>query len=94
MNLEDFIKEQKDKIVNFNPSNLDHLRNMVTLGIDSFKLKSFEEVEDMNGENSNFLYVHSMAEENLLTKIIQLSFDYESELTIEDVYHGQIIRQY
>ncbi|MBM7663091.1 hypothetical protein JOC85_003917 [Bacillus mesophilus] len=94
MNLEDFIKEYKGSIKNFNPSNIEHLRSMITSGVDSFNLKSFEEVEDIEGEDRSFLYVHSMAEENLLTKMIQLSFDHNSELTIEDVYQGRIIRQY
>jgi hypothetical protein len=94
MNLDGFIREQKGKLENFNPSSLAHLRNMVTLGIDSFKLKSYEEVEKINHEETRFLYVNSMAEENLLTKMIQLSFEHESELTIEDVYKGRIIRKY
>ncbi|WP_456275345.1 DUF6407 family protein [Bacillus sp. AK128] len=94
MNFEEFISQYSKKFKNIDPSNLDLIKELVNLAIDSFKLKSFVEVEVVNNQENSFLYVHSMAEENSLSKIVQLAIGDGSDLSIEEVFRGQIIRQY
>ncbi|WP_139365128.1 DUF6407 family protein [Litchfieldia alkalitelluris] len=91
-NLFDFLKETIGEIEDFNENNLESLREIVRKTIKFYQMKSFEETEETDKGKISFLHIHSMAEENLLTKIVEIALN--SEKDIEFAYQGNIIRKY
>lgn len=61
--------------------------------IDFYHLKSYEEVETHLG-SVRFLHVHSIIEENMLSKMIVVIRNGKTDLDIEDVYAGHVVREY
>ncbi|RXJ00351.1 hypothetical protein DS745_12530 [Anaerobacillus alkaliphilus] len=88
MNLSEFVQVATKNIVQFNPHNMDHLKELTRLAIDQFQLKSIVKKE----EGSEYLYLASMAEENILAKILELASG--KEISLEAIYNSQIIRKH
>ncbi|MFD1738024.1 DUF6407 family protein [Bacillus salitolerans] len=93
-NFKDFVKKTTEEMDYFDHNDLDCFKELVTEAIGFYKLKSYEETEDTKAGNMKYLYVHSMAEENLLSKIIELAITSNKSFGVEDVYEGRIIREY
>ncbi len=88
MSLSEFAKEATTNIAQFHPRNTEHLKELIRLAIEQFQMKSVEKVE----QGSTYLYLTSMAEENILSKILELATG--EEMNLEDIYNSQIIRRH
>lgn len=88
MNLSEFVEQATQNIAEFNPHNREHLKELTRLAIKQFQLKSNEKTE----QGSEYLYLTSMSEENILFKILELATG--EEISVEDVYNSQIIRRH
>ena len=93
-NLQDFVRTTVDRMDNFDEKNLECIKEVVVEAIDFYKLKSFEEVEESQLGKIKFLHIHSIVEENLLSKIAEISMGLDQGYYIEDVYEGRVIREY
>ena len=93
-NLQDFVKNTVGGMDNFDEKNLECIKEVVTEAIDFYKLKSYEEVEESQLGKIRFLHIHSIMEENLLSKIAEISMGINKGYYIEDVYEGRVIREY
>lgn len=93
-NLQDFVKNTVDGMDNFDEKNLECIKEIVTEAIDFYKLKSYEEVEESQLGKIRFLHIHSIMEENLLSKIAEIAMGIDNGYYIEDVYEGHVIREY
>lgn len=93
-NLKDFVKMTVAGMDNFNEKNLECIKEVVTEAIDFYKLKSYEEVEESRLGKIKFLHINSIMEENLLSKIAEISMGIDQGYYIEDVYEGRVIREY
>jgi hypothetical protein len=94
LNLIDFVIETIREINNFDCENKDCLKKIIRKAIDVYNLKSYEEIEENHLGVIRFLHIHSIIEENLLSKIVEASINCETELNIEGVYEGHVIRNY
>lgn len=92
--LKDFVQNTVKAIDHFDKNNMDCIKNVVREAINFYKLNSYEEVEETNEGTRRFLYIHSMMEENLLSKVVELSVGIDRELFLEEVYQSFVIRQY
>ncbi|UHA58627.1 DUF6407 family protein [Metabacillus litoralis] len=93
-NLTDFVIETIKEISNFNYENVECIKRVIRKAIDVYHLKSYEEVEETQTGVIRFLHIHSMLEENILSKIVEVSRNSETTLDIEGVYEGHVIRDY
>lgn len=93
-NLVDFVKKAIGDISKFDSTNSECITKVVRRAIDFYRLKSFEEVEENNLGTIRFLHIHSIVEENLLSKIVEISTNNERDITIESLYDGRVIRGY
>ncbi|MFC4320437.1 DUF6407 family protein [Litchfieldia salsa] len=93
-NLIDFVNEEKSKINSFDSGNLECIKRIIRKAIDTYHLKSYEEVEETDIGSIRFLYIHSIVEENLLSKIVEELRNSQEDLNIEGVYEGYVIRTY
>ena len=88
--LEEFVNGKLTEKEEVESHHIKFIQDVIRSAIDFYNLHSYEEVEGADC----FLYIYSMAEENLLGKIIELCHDGKEELSLEEVYKGQIIRKY
>jgi hypothetical protein len=88
------VNETISQLENFDYDNLECIKKVVRKTIDFYKLKSHEEVEKTDLGIIRVLHLHSIAEENLLSKIVEFSLNGDSDLSIEGVYKGHIIRNF
>lgn len=93
-NLNDFVKTTVGGMDNFNKKNLECIKEVITEAIDFYKLKSYEEIEESQSGKIKFLHIHSIMEENLLSKIAEIAMGLNEGFNIEDVYEGFVIREY
>jgi hypothetical protein len=93
-NLIDFVIETIEEISKFDYDNLECIKRVIRKAIDVYNLKSYEEVEVTQTGVIRFLHIHSMMEENILSKIVEVSRNSETALDIEGVYEGHVIRDY
>lgn len=93
-NLTDFVYATIKEINNFNDEDLECIKKVIRKAINAYHLKSYEEIEETQYGMIRFLHIHSMMEENLLSKIVEVATNREIELDIESVYKGHIIREY
>ncbi|WP_246939525.1 DUF6407 family protein [Bacillus pinisoli] len=94
MSLHDFIQQQIEMIQGFDSSNNQNIQEVVRKTIKHYQLKSFEELEESSNGTLIYLYIHSMAEENILNRVVTLSTNMNSDMSVEAVYEGKVIRQY
>ena len=78
----------------FDAANMSCVKEVIKLAITYYELKSEERVELVEGRNIEVLYLHSMMEENILTKVVELTTGKKDEITIEAVYNGSIVRKH
>ncbi|MCA1031152.1 DUF6407 family protein [Bacillus timonensis] len=93
-NLTDFVKNTIAGINNYEKDNLECNRELVRKAIEFYKMQSYEEVETTEQGTTKLLHVRSMAEENLLSKIVDIALERENECGIEEVYESRVIREY
>ena len=92
--LKDFVQNTVKAIDHFDKNNMDCIKNIVREAINFYKLNSYKEVEETNEGTRRFLYIHSMMEENLLSKVVELSVGIDRDIFLEEVYQSFVIRQY
>lgn len=93
-NLIDFVNQAKGEINNFDSRNFECNKMIIRKAIDFYNLQSYEEVEETDLGSIRFLHIHSIVEENLLSKIVDELRSGQKDLDIEGVYEGYIIRDY
>jgi hypothetical protein len=93
-NLQDFVQHTIDRMEHFDQQNVDCIKKLVKEAIYFYKLNSYQEVEETKEGTTEFLYIHSMMEENLLSKVVELSMGMDKGLDIEEIYKGCVIREY
>ncbi|ART75094.1 hypothetical protein B4U37_03110 [Sutcliffiella horikoshii] len=92
--LNDFVQKTVEAMDHFDKNNMDCVKDVVRDAINFYKLNSYEEVEETNEGTTRSLYIHSMVEENLLSKVVELSVGTDRDLYLEEVYQSFVIRQY
>ena len=70
---------------------LNQIQDLVQSAIDYYDLKSFIQLNI--AEEKKVLHIVSMAEENILTKIVQIAIGNE-DITVEFVFEGYVIRRH
>lgn len=93
-NLTDFVTKTIEDMSLFDCENMESLKKVMRKAIDCYHLKSYEEVEKTDLESVRFLYIHSIMEENMLSKMIVVLRNGKTDLDIEGVYEGHVIREY
>ncbi|QIW78548.1 DUF6407 family protein [Bacillus tequilensis] len=93
-NLTDFVTKTIEEMSPFDRENMECLKKVMRKAIDYYHLKSYEEVEKTDLESVRFLHIHSMMEENMLSKMIVVLRNGKTDLDIEGVYEGHVIREY
>ncbi|MDR4432810.1 DUF6407 family protein [Bacillus tequilensis] len=93
-NLTDFVTKTIEEMSPFDRENMECLKKVMRKAIDYYQLKSYEEVEKTDLESVRFLHIHSMMEENMLSKMIVVLRNGKTDLDIEGVYEGHVIREY
>ncbi|MCY8335253.1 DUF6407 family protein, partial [Bacillus spizizenii] len=66
------------------------MKKVIRKAIDFYHLKTYEEVEETHVGSVRFLHVHSIMEENMLSKIVVVIRNGETDLDIEGVYEGHV----
>ena len=94
MNLHAFVIDTIRTMETFDGENGEDVKKVIRHALEFYKLHSFEEIENMELGAIQFLHVHSMVEENLLSKIVEIALNGEADLDIEGLYKGHIIRNY
>ncbi|MCY7781770.1 MULTISPECIES: DUF6407 family protein [unclassified Bacillus (in: firmicutes)] len=93
-NLTDFVTKTIEEMSSFDRDNMECIKKVIRKAIDSYHLKSYEEVEETHLGSVRFLHIHSMMEENMLSKMIVVSRNGNTDLDIEGVYAGHVVREY
>ncbi|MEI1419912.1 DUF6407 family protein [Bacillus cabrialesii] len=93
-NLIDFVTKTIEEMSAFDRENMECLKKVTRKAIDFYHLKSYEEVEETHLGSVRFLHIHSIMEENMLSKMIVVSRNGKTDLDIEDVYAGHVVREY
>lgn len=70
-----------------------NIQEQVKKAINYYKLNSEDIIEQGGDRPVRTLYIASIAEENMLTKFVQILTNNEN-ITIESVYDGSIIRRH
>ncbi|OZM56908.1 hypothetical protein CIB95_09055 [Lottiidibacillus patelloidae] len=94
INFEDFVIKTVNNISNFDNENMDCIKQVVKEAIACYKLKSYEEIEETKSGAVKILHIHSMAEENLLSKVVQSAIKGDNTYNVEAVYEGRVVREY
>lgn len=90
--LNDFVNEAINN--DFKEDDIEAMKDLVRKAVQYFNLKSREEAELTETGFIRVLHLASIIEENLLSKIIELSLKDDSHLSVEEVYEGKVIRYY
>ncbi|NLP52501.1 DUF6407 family protein [Bacillus sp. RO1] len=93
-NLKDFVQNTLKDMGHFDKKNTECMKELVREAIYFYKLNSYEEDEETNEGTMKYLYIHSMMEENLLSKVVGLSMGIDRGFDLEEVYQGCVIREY
>lgn len=93
-NLTDFVTKTIEEMNSFDRENMECIKKLIRKAIDFYHLESYEEVEETHSGNVRFLHVHSMMEENMLSKMIVVTRNGKTDLDIEGVYEGYVVREY
>ncbi|MDG5785973.1 DUF6407 family protein [Evansella sp. AB-P1] len=94
MNLQDFVNETINEIENFDTKNEECIKEVVRKAIVFYKLHSYEEIEETDEGTICLIYLHSIIEENLLSKIVAFAIDSDVHLDVEGLYQGKVIRNF
>ncbi|MCY8981570.1 DUF6407 family protein [Bacillus halotolerans] len=90
----DFVTKTIEKMSSFDRENMECMKKVIRKAIHFYHLKSYEEVEETHLGSVRFLHVHSMMEENMLSKIVAVTRNGTTDLDIEGVYEGHVVREY
>ncbi|PLR89367.1 DUF6407 family protein [Bacillus halotolerans] len=90
----DFVTKTIEEMTLFDRENMECMKKVIRKAIHFYHLKSYEEVEETHLGSVRFLHVHSMMEENMLSKIIAVTRNGTTDLDIEGVYEGFVVREY
>ncbi|UYO32282.1 DUF6407 family protein [Bacillus halotolerans] len=90
----DFVTKTIEEMSSFDRENMECMKKVIRKAIHFYHLKSYEEVEETHLGSVRFLYVHSMMEENMLSKIVAVTRNGTTDLDIEGVYEGHVVREY
>ncbi|ADM36245.1 DUF6407 family protein [Bacillus spizizenii] len=93
-NLTDFVMKAIEEINPFDRESIECMKKVIRKAIDFYHLKTYEEVEETHVGSVRFLHVHSIMEENMLSKIVVVIRNGETDLDIEGVYEGHVVREY
>ncbi|MCY8111722.1 DUF6407 family protein [Bacillus spizizenii] len=93
-NLTDFVMKAIEEINPFDRESIEYMKKVIRKAIDFYHLKTYEEVEETHVGSVRFLHVHSIMEENMLSKIVVVIRNGETDLDIEGVYEGHVVREY
>ncbi len=93
-NLTDFITRTIEEMSPFDRENKECLKTVMRKAIDFYHFTSYEEVEKNHFGSVRFLHIHSMIEENMLSKMIVVLRNGKTDLDIEGVYEGHVIKEY
>ncbi|MDG0767383.1 DUF6407 family protein [Bacillus halotolerans] len=90
----DFVTKTIEEMTLFDRENMECMKKVIRKAIHFYHLKSYEEVEETHLGSVRFLHVHSMMEENMLSKIVAVTRNGTTDLDIEGVYEGFVVREY
>ncbi|OLO25244.1 hypothetical protein BTR23_25115 [Alkalihalophilus pseudofirmus] len=93
-NIDQFVRETISHTKHFDINNINHIKEVVRYALSYYELKSYVEIENIEIGTIEYLYLHSMAEENLLSKVVQQSLNSNKSYSIEDIYQGYVIRRH
>ncbi|WP_216831816.1 DUF6407 family protein [Alkalihalobacterium elongatum] len=93
-NIEQFVNEVTSHINEVNEVDMSNIKEVVRKAISYYELKSYEEREQTKQGTSDYLYIHSMIEENMLSKIVTRTINDGNDHYIEEVYQGCVIRRH
>ncbi|MDP4525734.1 DUF6407 family protein [Bacillus halotolerans] len=93
-NITDFVTKTIEEMTLFDRENRECMKKVIRKAIYFYHLKSYEEVEETHLGSVRFLHVHSMMEENMLSKIVAVTRNGTTDLDIEGVYEGYVVREY
>ncbi|MBV5124051.1 DUF6407 family protein [Bacillus halotolerans] len=93
-NITDFVTKTIEEMTLFDRENMECMKKVIRKAIHFYHLKSYEEVEETHLGSVRFLHVHSMMEENMLSKIVAVTRNGTTDLDIEGVYEGFVVREY
>ncbi|MCR6597083.1 DUF6407 family protein [Bacillus halotolerans] len=93
-NITDFVTKTIEEMTLFDRENRECMKKVIRKAIHFYHLKSYEEVEETHLGSVRFLHVHSMMEENMLSKIVAVTRNGTTDLDIEGVYEGHVVREY
>ncbi|MCY8473844.1 DUF6407 family protein [Bacillus halotolerans] len=93
-NITDFVTKTIEEMTLFDRENMECMKKVIRKAIHFYHLKSYEEVEETHLGSVRFLHVHSMMEENMLSKIVAVTRNGTTDLDIEGVYEGYVVREY
>ncbi|MCY7917429.1 DUF6407 family protein [Bacillus vallismortis] len=93
-NVTDFVTKTIEEMSPFDRENMECMKKIIRKAIDYYHLRSYEEVEETHLGSIRFLHIHSMMEENMLSKMVVVTRNGKTDLVIEDVYEGYVVREY
>ncbi|KUP37936.1 DUF6407 family protein [Bacillus halotolerans] len=94
VSITDFVTKTIEEMSSFDRENMECMKKVIRKAIHFYHLKSYEEVEETQLGSVRFLHVHSMMEENMLSKIVVVTRNGTTDLDIEGVYEGFVVREY
>ncbi|MCC8353554.1 MULTISPECIES: DUF6407 family protein [Bacillus] len=94
VSITDFVTKTIEEMSSFDRENMECMKKVIRKAIHFYHLKSYEEVEETHLGSVRFLHVHSMMEENMLSKIVAVTRNGTTDLDIEGVYEGFVVREY
>ncbi|BDG78458.1 hypothetical protein BSF_01870 [Bacillus subtilis] len=94
VSITDFVTKTIEEMSSFDRENMECMKKVIRKAIHFYYLKSYEEVEETQLGSVRFLHVHSMMEENMLSKIVAVTRNGTTDLDIEGVYEGFVVREY
>lgn len=83
-----FVQEASKSLPNFDPKNDNIIKELIVKAIEYYQLQT------VVGEEMKVIYINSMAEENILSRLVELTRGEGSEMSIESLYEGCIVRNY
>ncbi|GAE27834.1 hypothetical protein JCM9140_3995 [Halalkalibacter wakoensis JCM 9140] len=69
------------------------LRKVIREAITYYQLKTFAKVENDGSEDREVLYIASIAEENMLLKLVELLSE-DEEKSMEMIYDSRVVRRH
>ncbi|WP_078553645.1 DUF6407 family protein [Bacillus alkalicellulosilyticus] len=94
INIQQFVKDSIETITSYQSDNKENVKHIVKSALKTFPLKSHEQTEVVANQEVVIIYLHSIMEENILTKIVQEASENMENLDIEALYEGRVIRNY